>query len=137
MSRGFEVKALGEVAIRCRDLETMRGFYGDIVGLAPLDGNHAETIAFFAIAPGYGGHTAVLALFEDGDPHSGAGSTLHHLALTVDAEAQTAAQAWLTAQGVSTRWQDFPWIGWRGLFFQDPEGNTVELVASVGPPAQT
>ena len=25
--------------------------------------------------------------------------------------------------------EEFSWIGWRGIFTTDPEGNTVELVA--------
>ncbi len=27
------------------------------------------------------------------------------------------------------RVEQFGWVGWRGIFTQDPEGNTVELVA--------
>jgi catechol 2,3-dioxygenase-like lactoylglutathione lyase family enzyme len=132
MSRGYQIRALGEVAIRCRDLEAMRAFYRDVVGLAPLEGDCSGNIAFFQIAPGFGGHTTVLALFADGAPETGAASSLHHVALTVSADEQPRVEAWLRAQGLSPRTQDFPWIGWRGLFVTDPEGNTVEFVASVG-----
>jgi len=37
--------------------------------------------------------------------------------------------AWYQAQGLPYRVETFDWIGWRGIFTQDPEGNTVELVA--------
>lgn len=136
----FEVRDLGEVAIRCADIDAMFAFYRDIVGLAVLaepDGG----IAFFRIAPGYAGHTRVLALFgvDAGDPRlhargtalpaTGAGSSLHHVALNIDFAAQDAAVAWLRGHGVATEVQVFGWVGWRGVFFADPEGNTVELVA--------
>ena len=36
---------------------------------------------------------------------------------------------WFRKNGVPYRVQDFAWVGWRGVFVTDPEGNTVELVA--------
>ncbi len=133
MNRGYRIRALGEVAVRCRDLETMRVFYRDVVGLTPLEGEYSDHIAFFQIGEGYGGHTTVLALFGEGAPATGPASSLHHVALTVDAAEQDAAEQWLSSKGLSPHYQQFPWIGWRGLFFKDPEGNTIEFVAKVGP----
>ncbi|MEM9011923.1 MAG: VOC family protein [Pseudomonadota bacterium] len=139
MSRGFQVRGLGEVAIRCTDLAAMVAFYRDVIGLPILEGNTSEDIIFFRIGPGYGGHTTVLALFRQGAssnaPQTGAASSLHHLALTVGAEEQAAVIAWYRAQGWAFTVEDFSWIGWRGVFTQDPEGNTVELVAKVADPA--
>ena len=43
--------------------------------------------------------------------------------------------AWFDANGISYKVQDFRWIGWRGVFLTDPDGNTVELV-SAGWPAR-
>lgn len=37
--------------------------------------------------------------------------------------------AWYDANGFSYRVEHFGWVGWRGIFTEDPEGNTVELVA--------
>lgn len=144
MSRGFQVRALGEVAIRCADMAPMVAFYRDMLGLEILAGNQSDDIVFFQLGESYGGHISVLALFRhDGQPRAvhpegvgrpvtGAGSSLHHLALTVDAAEQEAVVAWYEAQGQEYRIEEFPWIGWRGVFTQDPEGNTVELVAKVG-----
>ncbi len=133
MQRGFKVKALGEIAIRCRDLEVMTGFYRYIIGLDVLEGAYSDNIVFFRIAEGYGGHTAVLALFRDdagsGDPLGGAHSSLHHLALTVGRDDHDRAVEWYKHNGIDHKIQEFAWIGWRGLFTTDPEGNTVELVA--------
>lgn len=139
-ARPFAVRDLGEVAIRCMDLDAMFAFYRDVIGLEPL-APPDEGIAFLRIAEGHGGHTKVLALFLPdagraelhprgaAPPATGAGSSLHHLALNVDFEAQEAAVAWLRTQGLEPRVQEFSWIGWRGVFVRDPEGNTVELVA--------
>jgi catechol 2,3-dioxygenase-like lactoylglutathione lyase family enzyme len=135
----FSLGSLGEIAIRCRDYPAMLAFYRDILGLqlmaSPLDG-----LTFFALAPGYLGHTQVLALFRhdlrrEGEaiplPTAGEASTLHHLALGIAAKEQEAAAKWLTVLGFPAHLEDHAWIGWRGLFTTDPDGNSVELVAKV------
>ena len=139
--RGFTVRGLGEVAIRCADLPSMVAFYRDIIGLPVLADFSADGIVFLKIAAGFGGHTTVLALFRHNAgrpdlhargadaPATGAGSSLHHIALPVPFAEQDAAMAWYDARGLSYRVQVFDWIGWRGVFTHDPEGNTVELVA--------
>lgn len=137
--RGFAVRALGEIAIRCRDMDAMEAFYRDIVGLSVL-ARRAPGITFFRIADGFAGHTAVLALFAPDagrtDPvETGAHSALHHIALTVGWDEQDAAMAWYDANGLACTVQDFDWIGWRGVFTTDPDGNTVELVAARPPEA--
>lgn len=146
MKRGFTVRALGEIAIRCCDLEAMMSFYGEVLGLELLSGGHRDGIVFYQLGESHGGHTAVLALFRHdapqraahpesvGRPVTGAGGSLHHVALTVDAAEQDAVIAWYDAQARPYRIEEFPWIGWRGIFTEDPEGNTVELVAKVAEP---
>lgn len=133
--RGFSVRALGEIAIRCADLERMTAFYRDVIGLNVLSDGYRKGIVFFDLGESYGGHTAVLALFgreaDQAAPGTGARSSLHHLALTVDASEQASVVAWYEAQGLDYRVQDFDWIGWRGIFTTDPEGNMVELVAKL------
>lgn len=136
--RGFRVRALGEIAIRCGDVRRMEAFYRDVIGLPVLSGGRRDGIVFFALGESYGGHTAVLALFADDGafpescpPRAGARSSLHHLALTVDRDEQAAVMAWYDRQGLAYTVQEFDWIGWRGVFTADPEGNTVELVAKV------
>ena len=140
--RGFKPRALGEIAIRCADLEPMRVFYEDVLGLERLTGNASDGIIFFRIAEGFGGHTSVLALFRNdagtrpglhpktkSTPETGARSSLHHIALSLPFAEQEAVIAWYERIGQPFRVEDFGWIGWRGIFTEDPEGNTVELVA--------
>lgn len=140
--RGFQIRGLGEVAIRCDDVGAMAAFYGDVLGLERMSGSAAEGIVFFRIAEGFGGHTQILALFGKAltgrpglhptsldAPETGARSSLHHIALSLPYAEQDAAMAWYEAHGLTYRVEHFGWIGWRGVFTQDPEGNTVELVA--------
>ena len=139
----FRVGALGEIAIRCRDLDVMEAFYADVIGLERLAAR-AGGIVFFRIAEGFAGHTAVLALFDaaapqrgvhpraDGAVETGARSSLHHIALSLTHADQERAIAWYQRIGQPFRIEHFAWIGWRGVFTSDPEGNTVELVAATG-----
>ena len=140
-NRGFAVRALGEIAIRCSDLEKMSEFYREIIGLEHFSGNHQDGIIFFKIAEGYGGHTSVLALFRPDvgrteihptskeQPITGARSSLHHLALSLPYSEQDAVIRWYEKNKIEYQVQVFSWIGWRGIFTKDPEGNTVELVS--------
>ncbi|MEO0622402.1 MAG: VOC family protein [Pseudomonadota bacterium] len=140
--RGFRVRALGEIAIRCADMDAMERFYGEVLGLERLSERSAG-ITFFRIAEGFGGHTSVLALFGPGagrpdihavgnePPETGVRSSLHHIALSLGYEEQERAMAWYDRIGQFYRIEVFDWIGWRGVFTTDPEGNTVELVAGI------
>lgn len=139
--RGFTVRALGEIAIRCIDLEAMITFYRDVIGLEPLNDPDNGRIVFLRIAEGFGGHTAVLALFRhdiagagqtragDLPPSTGPASSLHHIALTLPWEEQEAVITWYAKLGLTYQVETFDWVGWRGVFTADPDGNTVELVA--------
>lgn len=120
----------------------MAAFYGEVLGLEQMEGSASPGIVFFRIAEGFGGHTQILALFEKtvtdspglhptglDAPETGARSSLHHIALTIRYDEQDAAMAWYESLGKSYRVEQFGWVGWRGIFTEDPEGNTVELVA--------
>lgn len=127
----FRPRALGEIAIRCTDMAAMVAFYEDVIGLSRLRGGPQSDIVFFRIGEGVGGHTAVLALFAATGPRpaAGIGSSLHHIALSLPYAEQQAVMDWYKQTGQHYRIELFDWIGWRGIFTQDPEGNTVELVA--------
>jgi len=134
----FNVRDLGEVAIRCRDLAAMTAFYSDIVGLDVIEGDYADNIVFLRIAEGFAGHTQVVALFttddeemEEEELEVGGNSSLHHLALTVKAEDLAPALAWYRTHGLEPWTAEHRWVGWDSVYVKDPEGNTVELVASV------
>jgi catechol 2,3-dioxygenase-like lactoylglutathione lyase family enzyme len=135
--RGFRPRALGEIAIRCADMNAIVTFYRDVIGLECMAGRRSDAITFLRIGEGFGGHTTVLALFlatnpqsdENPTPVTGPGSALHHIALSLPFAEQDAAMRWYDRFGQPYRVEQLGWIGWRGVFTQDPEGNTVELVA--------
>ena len=135
-------REIGEIAIRCADIDEMFAFYRDVVGLEVFSDTRREGIAFFQVGDGFAGHTTILALFKpdagrrelhphtDKKPFTGSRSSLHHLALSVAIDEQEAIKHWLDSRGVPWREQTFDWVGWHGIFFNDPEGNTIELVAA-------
>lgn len=145
--RPFQLRALGEIAIRCRDFSAMQDFYSRVLGLSIVEpserGGYGDGLVFYRLGESFGGHVAVLALF-DGETTSvslstgdmevpiqaGLRSSLHHLALSLPWAEQEAAAAWLIQEGYEAKFQAFPWAGWRGVFTRDPDGNTVELVAA-------
>lgn len=134
--RGFSISGLGEIAIRCLDFAAMTTFYKDMLGLEVLADR--DGLIFFRLGNGTEGHTAVLALFEaDRNPERGVPevttSTLHHIALSLSQADQQAACLWFDENTVTYRTEDFGWIGWRGVFVTDPDGNTVELVSAGWP----
>ena len=141
MERGFKVQGLGEIAIRCANFEAMLAFYRDVIGLEVMNLIEERGIAFFRISDGIAGHTNVLALFRDGagtadaaadaskPPLAGPRSSLHHIALSLPFAEQEAVMRWYYLKGIAYSVEIFDWVGWRGVFTQDPDGNTVELVA--------
>ena len=88
------IKALGEVVLRVRNLDTMQEFYEKVVGLELLERSE-NMMAFFRIAPDYEGHMQSLALFDQSGQadhrsrrYTGVDtekSTLHHIAFTISA----------------------------------------------------
>lgn len=62
-------------------------------------------------------------------PKTGPASSLHHIALSLPWEEQDAVIAWYEELGRDHNVEYFDWVGWRGVFTFDPDGNTVELVA--------
>ena len=123
---GTAVRALGEIALRVNDLNGMRKFYAETFGLEEIgDFGH---IAFFKIADGHGGHTAVLALFKRDVTVSSEKGTVDHIAFTIDRESYDSEKQRLVALGLDVRTAEHGWVQWRSLYVHDPEGNTVELV---------
>ena len=120
------IRSLGEVALRVNDLEVMRDFYEKVVGLELM--REFPGIAFFRLGEGYGGHTTILALFDRDTAVGTERTTLDHFAFTIDIADYETEQERLEAAGLEVRPVVFDWVGWRSLFFYDPEGNHLEFV---------
>jgi catechol-2,3-dioxygenase len=130
------VKGLGEVSIRVRDLDVMHKFYEEVVGLEVL--RRDESFVFFKIAEGYGGHTQNLALFEmtntmfldnKAKQLNSQETTLHHIALNIALEDFELEKVRLEGLGLKVTATVHEWLHVRSLYFPDPEGNLLELVA--------
>jgi catechol 2,3-dioxygenase-like lactoylglutathione lyase family enzyme len=124
------IRGLGEVGLRVNDLDRMAKFYEHVVGLEPW--RRLDFAVFFRIADGFQGHTRAFVLFDrsssDPVPPRADASTLDHFAFEIALDDYEPERARLEESGVSVRTREFPDFGWRGLFFEDPEGNTVEFV---------
>lgn len=130
------IKAIGEIVLRVKNMKAMREFYENILGLELL--GDFEKMIFFQIAPSYGGHTQVLALFDESlsPNHSSRRFTgmdsqktsLHHIAFTIDQADYRSEMDRLKQLGFEVETMDHEWVHWRSLYLPDPEGNLVELV---------
>ncbi len=134
---GIPVRALGEVVLRTARLDEMRAFYRDVIGLEVMR-VFDDGMTFFRLAPGFEGHTAVLALFpldrgEGWQGHDQPCSTLHHFALSIPHAERPAALAALAARGLEPRTAFHEWVGWHSIYVKDPDGNTLELVSAPEP----
>jgi catechol-2,3-dioxygenase len=120
------VKALGEVALRVNDLQLMKRFYQEVLGLQLL-GEFASG-ALLKIAEGYGGHTQVLGLFHRSVRVGPEHTTVDHIAFTIALGDFDSERNRLESLGLEVEVQEHAWVRWRSLYFNDPEGNQVELV---------
>ncbi len=125
------IRALGEIALRVEVLDRMQQFYEEVVGLKLL--RRFPHVVFFEIAPGYGGHTQILALFDRTgsagyDGLSPAHTTLDHIAFVIDVADFEAEKTRLEQLGLAVTTTEHAWVQWRSLYINDPEGNRVEWV---------
>jgi len=126
MDQRLVVKSLGEVALRVNDLQLMKRFYQDVLGLEVL--GEFATAALLKIADGYGGHTQVLGLFDRSIRVEPEHTTVDHIAFTIALSDYDSEKKRLESLGLEVEVIDHGWVKWRSLYFHDPEGNQVELV---------
>ncbi len=122
------IRMLGELALRANDLDALVNFYRDVVGLE-LYSDQRPLLVFLRIADGVEGHPQVLGIFDRETEVGQPTTTLDHFAFSIDLSDYRSEKARLESLGVAVATREFPVFHWRSLFFLDPEGNTVELVA--------
>ncbi len=125
------VKALGEIALRVKDLDSMQRFYEEVIDLELM--NKSPHAVFFKIAEGYGGHTQILALFDRAQEEGYRGvepekSTVDHFAFTISLTDFDDEKKRLEQLGLNVKTAEHAWVHCRSLYVRDPEGNHVELV---------
>lgn len=124
--RRVAVHGLAEIALRVNDLGAMSTFYQRVLGLEPL-GEFPHAV-LLRVADGFEGHTQVLGLFDRRLPVSAERGTVDHLAFAVAGRDMAAWRRRLEQLGLEVEAREHAWIGWRSLYFRDPEDNEVELV---------
>ena len=125
-ARQSPIRALGEVAFRVNNLQNMKRFYQEVLGLEVL--GEFPTAVLLTIAAGYGGHTQVLGLFDRSVPVGPERTTVDHIAFTIALNDYESEKKRLEGLGLTVEVQDHEWVKWRSLYFHDPEGNEVEFV---------
>jgi len=132
---GNKIKGLGEIVLRVNDMELMRNFYQNVLGLESI--RNSKDYTFFKIAEGYGGHNQTIALFAKtnltafGEKLAQieiSHSSLHHVALEIDVKDYEEIIDLLKKQNIEFVTEAFEWIKWKSIFIKDPEKNVVELV---------
>jgi len=127
----MQVKALGHVVLKVRDLKRSVPFYANVLGLKEV-ARLQEKMVFFSIA----GNHHDLALLETEleaptAPEKAPG--LAHVALKIgeSLDALRAAKAWLEGQGVRVEAADHRVS--QSLYFSDPDGNQIEVFVDGDP----
>jgi catechol 2,3-dioxygenase-like lactoylglutathione lyase family enzyme len=143
------IRGVAEIVINVRDLSAMTNFYRDVLGF-PFHSQFPETdptLVFLTIADlqsplGRGGHPQLFALLDpkrhaftrdhdiDADPQR---SALNHVAFEIDAGDFEREKQRLEGLGLVVQVFDFAHLQARGMFFDDPEGNRIELICHSRP----
>jgi lactoylglutathione lyase len=126
------IKGIFETHVEVRDLDRAMAFYESVLGLELGLLQEERRIAFYWVG---GRGQGMLGLWEvaDEDWHR------HHFAFEVSAEHLANAAQMLAEHGVSSRNSrhtgDHPqvhtWMPAAALYFQDPDGNSLEFIAMV------
>ena len=153
MKDALPITGIAEIVLSVRNLPLMRDFYREVLGFDLLfeachdkgleptpDG--APTISFLTIKQldtplGRHGHPQLFVVIdfqrhaaarERLTGHDPTKSTLNHLAFEIPPESHEAHQKRLEALGLTPRAVKFPNMDAKALFFNDPEGNELELI---------
>lgn len=131
----INVRNVGHVVLKVRELERAARFYRDVLGLKEVArGTFGQPMVFFS-ATGDNHHD--LALFEvgaDAAPPNQNGVGLYHVALKIgnSLEELRAAKAHLEANGIrGLRLRDHRVS--QSIYLDDPDGNRLELYVDADP----
>jgi len=130
------VMHVAEVAFRVTDLPRSLSFYQDVLGLEIV--RAYPTMVFLKAGEldsplGRGGHPQLLVLFDRKVQLDIQLTTLDHVAFEISLEQYPAERERLRQFGlevIERVWRgEYAWLRARSLFFDDPDGNTIEFIA--------
>ena len=136
----LRVMHIAEVGLRVKDLARMVAFYQEVLGLEIVRAypKHVFLKAGELNSPlGRGGHPQLLVLFDRDVRLEVDLTTLDHVAFEISLDEFEMERTRLQARGLELServWSrvgsgEYAWLRARSLFFDDPEGNTIELIA--------
>lgn len=131
------VEAIGEVAIRVKDMDRMVEFYVDQLGFE-LRRRFSNDVAAIKLAPEVAGQIQTLTLFGESLPGNFSNyrwkglehsvSALHHFAVTIASANYDILHSQLRQKNIPFDVANHRWTGWKGTYVSDPEGNILEFV---------
>ena len=130
------VMHIAEVGLRVTELPRAVKFYQEVLGLEVV--RAYPTIVFLKVGDldsplGRGGHPQLLVLFDRKVKLDIALTTVDHFAFEISLEQYPTERVRLQQMGlevIERIWQgEYAWLKARSLFFDDPDGNTIELIA--------
>ena len=130
------VMHIAELGLRVMDLSRAVAFYQEVLGLEIV--RAYPTIVFLKVGEldsplGRGGHPQLLVLFDRKVKLDIALTTVDHFAFEISLEQYPTERERLQQIGLELTeriWQgEYAWLRARSVFFDDPDGNTIELIA--------
>jgi len=130
------VMHIAELGLRVTDLPGAVKFYQEVLGLEIV--RTYPTIVFLKVGDldsplGHGGHPQLLVLFDRKVKLDIALTTVDHFAFEIPLAQYATERERLQQMGLELTervWRgEYAWLRARSLFFDDPDGNTIELIA--------
>jgi catechol 2,3-dioxygenase-like lactoylglutathione lyase family enzyme len=127
----IRIDGLAEVVLNVADADRAAAFYGGLLGLERLTAVGAPGPIFFRAgeATSRVPSLVVLVPLPPGSGAIGTPRALHHLALTIPADAFDAAREALFLAGIEVRDGKHPVLAVRTMYVTDPDGNEVEFIS--------
>ena len=130
------IDGLAEVVINVHDPARALTFYHGLLGLQRIS-PEGQPGPIFLRAGSATDQVPALVVLVPLPAESGpfvAPRSLHHLALTIPAEAFESARAHLVDAGLEVRDGKHPVLAVRTMYVTDPDGNEVEFISPEAPP---
>ena len=124
------VRGISEIVLWAHDQPAMVRFYRDVLGLTVISPPERTNPIFLQAGPGQAGVPQMIVVVQlpSDAPPIAKPRTLHHLALEVAPDDFDREKGRLEGLGFQLRSGQHPVIASRTMYFDDPEGNEVELI---------
>ncbi|HYB70143.1 MAG TPA: VOC family protein [Candidatus Bathyarchaeia archaeon] len=124
----MQLKRIGHVLLRVRDLDRSRRFYTAVLGFEVMEQDPEHGGLFMALP----GHAHTLDLFPVADPAAArppmaGGLGVQHVAFQVESEAALRDAYFSLAESGVTIVRAVDHVSQKSIYFHDPDGNLLEI----------